>query len=350
MSRTERYVLGGVALATVLAGVARYASGISEVLAFVLATIALAGLAWVVAFATEQLGERFGPAATGFMQSIIGNLPEFFVVLFALNAGQLIVAQTAIIGSILANALLVLGLVIVAGSNHARDGVMRFSPRLPNDTATLLLLSTFIILLAALAVGSHDLASHHIRTISIVGAVAILVVYGAWLRQYLTGGGGPGPEAAPRLAPVAAIVLLVVAGTASAFVSDWLVHALQQTIHKLHISQAFAGLVIVAIAGNAVENVTGIVLAAKGRSELAISVVKNSVAQIAAFLYPVLILVSLLTTTTLTFALSPVYAGALFGTALIIWQITGDGEATVFEGTALIAAYVILATVAAFEA
>ncbi len=350
MTRTERYAIGAIALVTVLAGVARYASGISSVLAFVLATLSLGGLAWLVSFATEQLGERFGPGATGLMQSTLGNLPEFFVVVFALNAGQLVVAETAILGSILANALLVLGLVIVAGSHHAGDGVMRFSPRLPNDTATLLLISTFIILLAALATGSHDPASHHIKTISVVGAVAILVVYGAWLRQYLTSDQKPSDRtAAPRLATTTAVVLLAVAGTASAFVSDWFVHALQPTIHQLHISQAFAGLVIVAIAGNAVENVTGIVLAHKGRSELAISVVKNSVAQIAAFLYPLLVLVSLLTATTLTFALSPIYVGALFGTALIIWQITGDGEATMFEGTALIAAFVILATVAAFE-
>ena len=131
--------------------------------------------------------------------------------------------------------------------------------------------------------------------------------------------------------------------------SDWFVNALEPTITKLHISQAFAGLVIVAIAGNAVENVAGIVLAAKGRSELAISVVKNSVAQIAAFLYPLLVLVSLLTATRLTFTLAPVYIGALIGTAVIVWQITGDGEATVFEGVALMATFVILATVAAFE-
>jgi Ca2+:H+ antiporter len=107
--------------------------------------------------------------------------------------------------------------------------------------------------------------------------------------------------------------------------------------------------VIVATAGNAVEHATGIVLAARGRSELAISVVKNSVAQIAAFLYPVLVLVSLLTATTLTFAIAPVYIGALLGTAVIIWQVTGDGEATAFEGVALIATFVILATVAGFE-
>src|SRR5947199_814212 len=139
-------VIAGIAVMTVAAGVAHYAEA-PAVLAFVLATIALAGLAWVVSFATEQLGERYGPAATGVMQSTLGNLPEFFVVLFALNAGQLIVAQTAIIGSILANALLVLGFVIVAGAHQARDGIMRFSPRLPNDTATLLLIATFIILL-----------------------------------------------------------------------------------------------------------------------------------------------------------------------------------------------------------
>ena len=89
---------------------------------------------------------------------------------------------------------------------------------------------------------------------------------------------------------------------------------------------------IVAIAGNAVEHAVGVVLAAKGQSELAISVVKNSVAQIAAFLFPLLVLASLLTATTLTFALAPVYTGALIGTAVIIWQITGDGEATPFEG------------------
>jgi Ca2+:H+ antiporter len=135
----------------------------------------------------------------------------------------------------------------------------------------------------------------------------------------------------------------------SAFVSDWFVHALEPTIHTLHISRAFAGLVIVAIAGNAVEHTVGVVLAAKGQYELAISVIKNSVAQIAAFLYPALVLVSLLTSSSLTFALAPVYIGALFGTAILVWQITGDGEATLFEGAALIATFVILATVAAFE-
>lgn len=349
LSRSQRALLAAVALVTILAGVTRYAHGVSEVLAFVLATLGLAGLAWIVAFSTEDLGRRFGPGATGLMQSTLGNLPEFFVVIFALQAGQKVVAETAVLGSILVNALLVLGLVIAAGSWQARDGVMRFSPRLPNDTATLLLMASFIIVLIGLTQAVGDPASRHANSISIVGAVAILVVYAIWLRQYLVSDRLPAGTASPRLSIALGVGLLGAAGAASGFVSDWFVHALSPTIRTLHISQAFAGLVIVAIAGNAVENVAGIVLAAKGSSDLAISVVKNSVAQIAAFLYPLLVLVSLLTATRLTFALGPVYIGALLATALIVWQISGDGEATLFEGAALVATFVIVATVAAFE-
>jgi Ca2+:H+ antiporter len=355
LSRRSVLAIAGIAIATVIAGILRYASGISPVLAFIVAAIALAGLAWIVSFATEQVGRSFGPAVTGVMQSTLGNLPEFFVVIFALNAGQLVVAETAILGSILVNALLVLGLVIIAGAWKAKDGVMRFGRRLPNDTATLLLVSSFIIVLLGVAHSSHDAVARHTKTISIIGAIALLLVYAVWLREYLRSDRRPDEkgegerDGTPGVPIVVSIILLSVAGVASAFVSDWFVHALQPTIDQLHISEAFAGLVIVAIAGNAVENVAGIVLALKGESELAISVVKNSVAQIAAFLYPLLVLVSLLTATTLTFSLAPVYIAALLGTAIIVWQITGDGEAGTFEGTALIAAYVILATVAAFE-
>jgi Ca2+:H+ antiporter len=291
------------------------------------------------------------------MQSTLGNLPELFVVIFALQKGELVVAQTAIIGSIFANAMLVLGLVIVVGALRAPDGVMRFSHRLPRDTATLLLVTIFIIVLLGLSLASHDLASHHVDAISVVGAVSLLVVYLAWVVPYLRADKLPGAEgdsseperAGPRLSLRLTLVLLVVAGVGSAFVSDWFVNGLEPAIVQLKISQAFAGLVIVAIAGNAVENTAGLVLAWKGRSDLAISVVKNSVAQIAAFLFPLLVLVSFLLATTLTFALAPVYIGALLVMALAMWQVTGDGEAAAFEGWALVALYVILATLTLYE-
>src|SRR6185312_14941121 len=98
------------------------------------------------------------------------------------------------------------------------------------------------------------------------------------------------PAAGARLPLPISMALLAVGGLGAAFVSDWFVAALTPTISRLNISQAFAGIVIVAIAGNAVENVAGITLAAKGQSDLAISVIKNSVAQIAVFLFPALVL------------------------------------------------------------
>ena len=145
------------------------------------------------------------------------------------------------------------------------------------------------------------------------------------------------------------VALLALGGVGAAFVSDWFVAALLPTIDQLGVSEAFAGLVVVAIAGNAVENVAGLVLARKGQSDLAISVVKNSVAQVAAFLYPALVLISLLFAHQLTFALAPVLIAALLLTALAMWQITGDGEAVEFEGWALVAIYVILAVFTLYE-
>jgi Ca2+:H+ antiporter len=341
LKRGERITLVVGLLATAAAGIARY-SGAPSVLAFVLAGIALAALASIVSFATEQLGSRFGPAVTGVLQSTLGNLPEFFIVVFALNAGQVVVAQTSVVGSLFANALLVLGAVIVVGAR--RDGVMRFRARLPQDTATLMLSASFIIVLVALAVAAHDEASRHVDALSAVAAVCLLAIYGAWLWGYLRS--DEPTEAAPAghvAVPLAvSVVLLAAAGAGAAFASDWFVHALEPAIESLGISQAFAGLVIVAIAGNAVENVVGIVLAAKGDSDLAISVVKNSVAQVAAFLFPLLVLVSFLFEDHLTFQLAPVYVGAILLTAIALWQITGDGEATIFEGVALIAMYVTL--------
>src|SRR3954447_9982001 len=142
MSSRQKLALAVIAALTALAGALDIA-GAPAVPRFVVAALALAGLAWIVAFATEQVGEHFGPAITGFLQSTLGNLPEFFVVIFALGAGEILVAQTSLIGSLLANALLVLGITIVAGARESSDGLMRFNARLPNDTTTLLLLATF---------------------------------------------------------------------------------------------------------------------------------------------------------------------------------------------------------------
>ena len=348
LRRWEAIALGAVAVVTAIAAALEF-GGAPDLAVFVVSALALAGLAWIVSFATEAIGGRLGPAATGVLQSTLGNLPELFIVLFALSAGELVVAQFSILGSLFANALLVLGLVIVAGGWRSEDGVMRFHPRLPNDTATLLLLATFVIVLLGASDSVGDRASEHQLTISVIGALVLLSIYATFLVSYLRGGGEPTSSGETRVGIGPAIALLAVAGVGAAFASDWFIGSLDGAIERLGISRAFAGLVIAAIAGNAVENVVGIVLAVKRQNDLAISVVKNSVSQIAVFLWPALVLLSLFLDTHLTFVVDPVYVAALALTAIAMWQVTGDGQAAVFEGWALVGLYLVLATLTWFE-
>ncbi len=349
MTRTWLTATGVLALALV-AGALHYLEA-EPVAVFVVSGAALGGVAWAVGAGTESVGARFGPAVTGALQSTLGNLPELFVVVFALSAGETVVAQFSILGSLFANGLLVLGLAIAAGAAAAKDGLMRFSARLPNDTATLLLLAVFLIAVLGLSDQVGDRASRHQVEISAVGAVCLLLVYGAWLYGYLRSDEPvrPSEQAHAALPFLPALGLLAGAGVAAALVSEWFVDAIDPAVRSLGISKAFTGLVIVAIAGNAVENVVAIQLAVKQRADLAISVVKNSVAQIACLLFPVLVLVSLAFEHRLTFVIDPVFLGALALTAIAVWQISGDGEAVLFEGLALVALYVVLATLVWFE-
>ena len=197
-----------------------------------------------------------------------------------------------------------------------------------------------------------DRASHHTLAISIVGAVVLLAIYASWLPGYLRSDEVTQiarEEATGQLPFGAALGLLAAAGVGAALVSDWFIAELDPAVTKLGISKAFTGLVIVGIAGNAVENVVGITLAAKGKSDLALSVIKNSVSQIAVFLYPTLVLASLFFAHRLTFVVNPVLTGALALTALAVWGITGDGKAAAFEGWALVGFYVILAALTWYE-
>jgi Ca2+:H+ antiporter len=201
-----------------------------------------------------------------------------------------------------------------------------------------------------LALSSDAVAASHVKVISGIAAALLLSLYLVWVIPYVRSDVAPKEQAAPaRMRLRVALGLLVVAGTGAGFVSDWFVDALAPAIHQLGVSQAFAGLVIVAMASNAVEHVVGVVLAARRQPDLAISVVVNSVAQIAAFLFPVLVLASLFMHTSLTFSLPPIYIGALAIMAIFVWQVTDDGEGHPYEGWALIATYVVLAIITLYE-
>ena len=143
-----------------------------------------------------------------------------------------------------------------------------------------------------------------------------------------------------------AIGLLAVAGVGAAFVSDWFVNSLTPATKALGLTQTFAGLVVVAIAGNAVENVVGIQLAARNKSDYALSVILQSPLQIVLVLAPVLVLVAPLVGASFTLVLSPLLIAVLVIAVLVTVVVTFDAESTWLEGVALLALYVV--TSAAF--
>jgi Ca2+:H+ antiporter len=141
-----------------------------------------------------------------------------------------------------------------------------------------------------------------------------------------------------------AIIVLAGAGVGAAFVSDWFVEALQPAMAALGISEAFAGLVIVAVAGNAIENLIGIQLALRNQADYAVSVILNSSLQIALGLFPVLVLLSfVLGGSVLTFVLSPLLVVALALATIVSAFVVFDGESIWLEGLALVGLYCILA-------
>jgi Ca2+:H+ antiporter len=347
IARNERIILGAALAATIASAVLHFSRLGGAVIPFLVAAAGLASLAAVVGEATDHLGDRLGPGATGVLQSAIGNLPELFVGIFALRAGLVTVVQSALIGSILANSLLVLGLAFLVGG--LRNGTQRFASESPRMIATLTLLAVAALAVPTLAHQLHTPADAHEDTLSLACAIVLLIVFIASVPVSLKGGPSavakPGHTAESQSWPLwLAIAVLAVAGTGAAFVSDWFVEALEPAIEALHLSQAFTGLVVVAIAGNAVENVVGIQLAAANKADYAISVILNSSLQVALALTPVLVLLSFVVSGTHLTLVLPTLLVVALGLATVLGAIiVYDGESIWLEGLALIGLYGMIA-------
>jgi Ca2+:H+ antiporter len=347
LNRSDRVVLGGCAVAVLLAGLTRYVD-LGSVTAFACSAVAVAALAALVARSVEQLGDRFGPGATGVLQSALGNLPELFIGIFALRAGLTDVVQAAIIGSILGNALLVLGLAFLVGG--LRHGMQRFDSARARSICVLLVLAVSAMVIPSLAQYVHTPAAAHESELSTVVSVILLVVFALSVPASIRRSGEADETGVPKPEPARwpvglAVGLLAAASVLAALVSDWFVTALQPAIVVLHISPAFAGLVIVAIAGNAIENVVGIQLAARNQADYALSVIVNSPLQIALVLAPALVLLShVVGGAVLTLVFSPMLVAAVALAVITVTIAIVDGQSDWLEGAALIGLYGAIAT------
>jgi Ca2+:H+ antiporter len=346
MRKKEKMVIAAGVIITVIDGLCTYGN-VNAIAAFVVSAAALVLLAKIVGDATEQLGSRFGPATTGILQSALGNLPELFIAIFALRAGLVKVVQAALIGSILSNSLLVLGLAIFTGG--LKNGPQRFVSEPPRMMATLMILAFAGMAIPTVMQIFHTPAANHINQLDIFLAIVLLVVFIASVFVSLKGDTSFTVQkgAPPNLStwPLGiTLIILIIAGIAAGFVSDWFVDALQPAMTSLHINDTFAGLVIVAIAGNAVENVVGIQLAYRNQPDYALSVIMNSSLQIALGLFPLVVLLSFfIGGSILSFALTPMLLLSLGLAVIVSAFVVMDGKSLWLEGLALTGLYLLIA-------
>lgn len=358
-SSRDRIMIAVTAIAAIAAGALHFAHA-NPLAGFVAAAIALAALASLVGRSVEALGDRLGPKATGLLQTALGNLPELFVILFALKAGLFDVVKATLVGSILANVLLVLGAAFVVGG--LKHGRQRFAADDSRTLGLMFTLAVFILAVPSLTAALHTPAATHERTVSIVVSVIMLALFALSLPAALSRSakqnhGSPiaaNPESAAAASKAAmhgewplalAIGMLAATGVGAAFVSEWFVSALQPAMDAAGVNEVFAGLVIVAIAGNAVENVVGIQLAAKNQMDYAVQVILQSPVQIALTIAPIVVLASgLLGQPGFDLTLSPLLLASMVMSALVAVLVTFDGESNWFEGAALIALYGAIAT------
>lgn len=346
-TKSEAGLIGLTIVVVAGAAVTYYGHIGGTIAPFIISGVALALLASLVGDSVEAMGERLGAGATGVVQSALGNLPELFVVLFALKSKLYTVATATIVGSILANVLLVLGLAFVVGG--LKHGVQHFEKSAGRRISLLLLLSVAALVIPALTALLHTPAAGHERALSVAVSILLLILFAASLPDSVkksTADASPARahEGQPGWPLWLAVVMLTVTGVAAAFVSDWFVAGLTPAMSALHIKDAFAGLVIVAIAGNAVENVVGVQLAYRNQADHALSVILQSPVQIAMMVAPALVLLSPLVGASFTLVLPPLLLAVLLVAVIVTVVAVFDGDSRWLEGGVMITLYAIIAT------
>ncbi|HKD10865.1 MAG TPA: calcium/proton exchanger [Thermoanaerobaculia bacterium] len=335
-----------LALGLPVAAVSRFAGG-PEWLTLSAAVLALAPLAAWIAEATDQLSVRVGIGMGGFLNATFANAVELLITVLALRRGLVDLVKASITGSILCNTLLVIGLSAFIGG--LRHGPQKFRPKAAGRHAAMMILA--VSAMALPAVFARSVPSPHARQeVSVGVAILLLLTYGAYLfYSYFSptarqaGAATPSPQQRARRWTVRrAVAVLAGSIVGAAGASELLVEAVEPVSRDVGLSPAFVGLVIVPILGNVAEQYSGITFARENRINLSLSVAANSSTQIAVFVAPLLVLVSLLFHP-LDLIFPTIQLLMLFASTAIFAYISLDGETNWLEGVQLMALYLIAA-------
>jgi Ca2+:H+ antiporter len=316
-------------------------------LVFLTSSLSMLPLAAWMGRATEQLADRMGEGVGGLLNATFGNAAELIIAFVALRAGLQDVVEASIAGSIIGNTLLVLGAAMLVGG--LRYPEQHFNPIGARSQATMLTLAAIALVVPPSFEDAAGMTATGLGRISISVSAVLLLAYSLYLvfalitHSALFAGSSPPEEAERRASVPRAVTVLTAATVGIAWMSEIMVGAIEPTAHELGLSNAFVGVFLVAILGNAAEHATAIAAAMKNRMDLSLSIAIGSSVQVALFVAPVLVLASYFigpTPMDLAFPIGLVLMVIL--SVLITGQVAGDGRSDWLKGIQLLAVYLIL--------
>ncbi len=317
-----------------------------ELLTFLTAAAAILPLAGLIGRATEQLAIHAGPRIGGLLNATFGNVAELIIAVFLILDGEIAVVKASLTGSILGNLLLILGLSFLAGGlRHQEQSFNAQAAGVHSSSLTLAVIGLLMPALFVLTTGEHDFIEREVVSGTVAGILIALYV-AALLFTLVTHGHlfhTPTEEEEPEWPLRTAVLVLVGATALVALESEILVGALEPALEDLGLSKFFVGLVLIPIVGNAAEHSSAVTFAMRNKVDVTLEIAIGSSTQIALFVAPALVFISLLVGRPMDFVFTPFEVAAVGLSTLIVSLISSDGRSNWLEGAQLLGAYAIMA-------
>ncbi|WP_374688337.1 calcium/proton exchanger [Promineifilum sp.] len=307
---------------------------------------AIVPLAGMIGEGTEALAEKVGQRAGGLLNATLGNAAELIIAIVALRQGLIELVLASITGSILGNLLLVLGLSLLVGG--LKNGVQRFDRENAGIDATMLVLSVFALAIPSFFNLALEPDFQKVEFLSIGASIAILVMYGlSILYSFTSRTLEANPVAREAHAPAGwstrhALIILVIAVGLIALLSEFLVGAVEPVTASLGLSEFFLGIILIPLVGNAAEHFVAVTVARKNQMDLSLSIAIGSSLQIALFVAPALVFISLALGNPMPLEFTQYEVLAVAAASLIAAFVSLDGKSNWLEGSMLLVLYVIL--------
>lgn len=325
-------------------------AGWDSIWVFIFSAAGVVPLAGLIGEATEHLASHTGPKIGGLINATLGNAAELIITLFAIKKGLLELVKASITGSIIGNLLFVLGLSLLAGG--LKNGIQKFNRRHTSNNTILLTIA--LVGLATPSLFSHSTTAGltqkvEVLSLSVAGVMIFIYILGVLfsLKAPQPEGIGIQPEQDSEKKPSwsikKSILLLALATGGVVWLSELLVGSIEAVVEGSGISEFFLGIILVPIIGNIAEHLVAVKMAFKNKMELSMEIAVSSSLQIALFVAPILVFLSLIMGNPLNLVFNPFELAALGSAVVICYFVAADGESNWLEGAALLAVYLIFA-------